>query len=240
MTMSDTKVDLDPSKVKVVPTHKCGYCMTGHHELCASGITGTPKGQPTLWRCTCTCEHNRPRCTLCHLRYDTVDGNLTDLWTCVDIESCQARRRKRRMANPQLVAIDRFFEEREGKIDMVTAAKTAAKAAAPAKPKAGKCKCCDKATKGGNFLPGHDARYVSQFVEAVMAGHTTESAVKKDLAGISDALVGKFAKSLSLAKEKKAKAGAESAASRADKAAKKAAAPARRGAAKKAAATQKP
>lgn len=36
----------------------------------------------------------------------------------------------------------------------------------PAK-KVGNCRCCDEPTKGGDFLPGHDARYVGMLIEAV-------------------------------------------------------------------------
>lgn len=76
----------------------------------------------------------------------------------------------------------------------------------PAKPKVGVCKCgCEGATKGGNFLPGHDARLVSTLVGEVIAKKTTEAAARKRMAPFSDLLRAKFDKSLGLAQDKAAK-----------------------------------
>lgn len=69
------------------------------------------------------------------------------------------------------------------------------------------CLCCGEATKGGLFLPGHDARHVSTLVEAVMSKNSTEAQARKSLKDdkVSEKLVAKFDKSLGLAQEKAAK-----------------------------------
>lgn len=75
-----------------------------------------------------------------------------------------------------------------------------------AKPKVGVCKCgCNGATKGGNFLPGHDARFVSEQVGFVLGKSKTEAVAKKEIAAISEALEAKFVKSLGLARAKATK-----------------------------------
>lgn len=85
-----------------------------------------------------------------------------------------------------------------------------ATARAKAVPKIGSCVCCGGETKGGNFLPGHDARFVSGLVKDVTGANFTsksEQTARKALkdASASEALVRKFDKSLGLAKDKKAK-----------------------------------
>lgn len=84
-----------------------------------------------------------------------------------------------------------------------TATETTPKA--PKAPKVGACKCCGGTTKGGMFLPGHDARYVSEQVAFIMQGSKAEADVREDFGTLSDALGKKFERSLDLAKEAKAK-----------------------------------
>jgi hypothetical protein len=40
----------------------------------------------------------------------------------------------------------------------------------PPRPKSGKCECCGEATRGGRFLPGHDAKLASTLRERVVSG----------------------------------------------------------------------
>lgn len=87
------------------------------------------------------------------------------------------------------------------------------------------CLCCGDKTKGGLFLPGHDARHVSTLVESVMTKNQTEAAARKSLKDdkVSEALLNKFEKSLNLAKERAAKreaADKEKKAAKAEKASK--------------------
>lgn len=100
-------------------------------------------------------------------------------------------------------------------------AKTEKKATAP---KTGTCVCgCNGTTKGGKFLPGHDARFVSTIVANVEEANFSKAALQsgrtrlKDV-GASDALRAKFEKSAGLAQErrdKKAQAAKDKAAQKA-------------------------
>lgn len=93
----------------------------------------------------------------------------------------------------------------------VTETEKKATAKAAAKPKTGTCQCgCKGTTKGGKFLPGHDARFVSTLVTSAEEKNFTKasldagrSALKS--AGASPALVAKFEKSAGLAKDRVAK-----------------------------------
>lgn len=211
-TMTEVKQPKQPPPPYLVGKMVCGFCLTNHHTpteqnptaQCVGAVLNSPEGVPQVYRCPCTCAGNRPRCFNCGARYDEEEAKtaLTSMWTCTDVEGCQARISRRRKANPAIVLIDQFFEERE-EMATKTATKRAAKKAA-AKPTSGKCLCCDKATKGGKFLPGHDARYISQFVEAVISGNTTAAKAKGELRaqGVSPALLGKFDKGLAAAKAK--------------------------------------
>lgn len=75
------------------------------------------------------------------------------------------------------------------------------------------CLVTGEPTKGGLFKPGMDARYVSLRVAEVVEAKFTQKATAAALAqmkkdGVSEALVGKFNKSLGLAQDKAAKAAA--------------------------------
>lgn len=93
----------------------------------------------------------------------------------------------------------------------ITEDKTKVAKKASAAPKTGTCQCgCNGTTKGGKFLPGHDARFVSTLVgNAEDKGFTKASldAGRKSLkdAGASDALKAKFEKSANLAQERRDK-----------------------------------
>ena len=92
----------------------------------------------------------------------------------------------------------------------------AEKAQRSSKPKTGTCVCgCAGETKGGKFLPGHDARFVSTLVGQVVDAKFTAKAEKEarqalTKAEASEKLVAKFDKSLTIARDKaEAKAAAE-------------------------------
>lgn len=62
-------------------------------------------------------------------------------------------------------AIDRMHGILDGLSDARATVKT--KPIRKPKPKAGKCECCGEPTRGGRFLPGHDARLASALVARV-------------------------------------------------------------------------
>jgi hypothetical protein len=40
-------------------THQCGFCQTGHHDLCPESIKGAAGGPETTWYCSCaTADHD--------------------------------------------------------------------------------------------------------------------------------------------------------------------------------------
>jgi hypothetical protein len=119
----------------------------------------------------------------------------------MDRDACAARIEVRRSNNPLYQQVREIQEKhRMAKEENTTKRE-------PAKPKTGTCKCgCEGETKGGNFLPGHDARLVSVTVQAVLDKKVTEAAARKTMAPFSDALKAKFEKSLGLQRDKAAKA----------------------------------
>lgn len=207
----------------------CGFCGSGQHDQCVIGTvmrksTKYPGG--VVWLCQCpddTCTAIRKKhpakCTECHNREaDEVDPKT---WLCLDTEACHATVTARRDSDPLLADIRKATEM--AKITEGEKKATAKKATAP---KTGTCVCgCNGTTKGGKFLPGHDARFVSTLVgQAEDKGFTKASldAGRKALKGVeaSPALQAKFEKSAGLAKEradKKAQAKADKEAAKAEK-----------------------
>lgn len=188
--------------------HKqCGFCETGHHDRCVIGIRDAkpvahyPEG--SIYPCLCNeggCEEGRIKCTDCNnANQDEVDP---ESWKCKDREACATFLETRREANPLLAEL-RTAKETAKMAKIENAEKT--KAAKT--PKVGKCLVTGKATKGGLFLPGMDARYASERVKDVIEnGVSKKDALAKMKAdGTSDALQAKFEKNLGIAQDKAAK-----------------------------------
>ena len=196
--------------ITVVETKQCGMCMTNDHDKCVVGTKhqGRHLKYPygVVWQCGC-CGTQRRKCADCGNR-NTEEVN-PDTWTCLDTESCQDTVERRREANPFFAQL-RDIQERV-QMAKIENDKAKAEKRAAAKPKTGTCVCgCNGTTKGGKFLPGHDARFVSTLVGKVTEANfkaTVEKDARKSLreAGASDALTAKFEKSLGLAKEKRDK-----------------------------------
>lgn len=179
--------------------HSCGFCQTGHHNLCPGAVRNATKARKDgLWVCPCdTCSGRIVNCLECkHSGEGEID---LEGWRCIDRSACTARHEIRTANHPTMILL-------RG-IHMTTATKPAAEkvAKAPAAPKTGNCICCNGPTKGGKFQPGHDARYVSGIVDNVLAGKAKEGESRKHLNGISEALAGKFDKSLASKRAKAAK-----------------------------------
>jgi hypothetical protein len=192
--------------------YMCGFCQSGKHQLCPRAIENGNKG---IYLCPCAepnCGGKILSCRNCKRVHDDV---TPDTRLCVDRDACEARVLAKRNSNPLFQNIVRIQE-----IHMAN--KTAdAKVKREAKPKTGVCKCgCEGVTKGGNFLPGHDARFVSEQVGFVLAKPSIEAGTRKKVATVSEALGAKFDKSLSLARAKAEKAEKAEAQRQADKKAK--------------------
>jgi hypothetical protein len=199
--------------ITVITTTLCGFCNDGNHAKCAVGTKhrGRHERYPNgvVWACRCTdggCTPGRRRCAYCNNRNtDEVDPTT---WECFDIEACRATVETKRENDPfthQLREIQERAEMAKIENDKQKAEKR------EAKPKTGTCVCgCDGTTKGGKFLPGHDARFVSTLVKAAGEANFTSKAegvgrkALKDV-GASDALIAKFDKQFGIAKDKKAK-----------------------------------
>ena len=185
--------------------YRCGFCCDGRHEYCPhaieNGVTKTSPARRRIWLCPCEepgCGGKILSCIRCKKVHDDVDPTER---VCMDRDACAARNQAKRDNNPGYQQIKRIQEKHA----MAKAENT--KTREPAKPKVGVCKCgCEGATKGGNFLPGHDARLVSQTVQSVLDKKVTEAGARKIMAPFSDALKAKFDKSLGLGQAKAAKA----------------------------------
>lgn len=184
----------------------CGFCNTGFHENCkVVARNGSAAPNPLVW-CSCAkCvdKSDHPFCIDC--------GNKTEQdvdavrWTCIDQVGCKARITAKVDADPVIQKV----RDTRVRANMVKVAENAEKAAkAPAAPKVGVCLVTGKPTKGGKFLPGMDARYVSLRVAEVIEGKTTAPKVLAAMkaADLSESLQSKFTKNLGIAQEKADKA----------------------------------
>ena len=68
------------------------------------------------------------------------------------------------------------------------------------RPASGKCICCGAPTKGGRFLPGHDAKWLSVQVACFTEGGQDRAEIRDYMRGrgASDALIAKFEKRVGL------------------------------------------
>ncbi len=212
--------------IALVPTGDCGFCSTGNHERCSVGVKhdGQHNKYPNgvVWVCTCkVCGPNRRKCAHCNNR--TTEEVSPETWECFDVEGCHALVEAKRENDP----LSRQLREIQEKTQMAKIENDKAKArkqAAKKEPVECACGCGDN-TKGGKFLPGHDARFVSERVTEAINGKFSDKVItaqrnKMTKVGASEALVAKFEKSLGLAQEKQAKrdaAAEEKAKAKADK-----------------------
>ena len=170
---------------KTANTHKrgirCGWCLNGCHESCAVTVNLNSRegSKPRLWNCSCNCNttgkytpgHPRTRCIACGRR----DVKTGENGRCVDTTECQGFVEDRRAKNPQWQALQTIHKDRmpekhprpEAHSKLESVPKTPKTPKTP-KAKTGQCRCCNEPTKGGQFLPGHDARYVSQQAKLIV------------------------------------------------------------------------
>lgn len=120
---------------QLLSRHKCGFCMTNHHQHCPGA---TRNGNGLVLTCPCGCRELF--CRECkNTNADEIDPAR---WRCRDWSLCETRR-------PQPPTPAKKWEKRM----------TEKKADQP-KPR---CECgCGSETKGGKFRPGHDAKLKSE------------------------------------------------------------------------------
>lgn len=234
VTDGSTPPILGGRKAKV-PMSRCGICAfpnrlwegPGHpHPGCPRAVRNGDRAEFKVITCECKepgCGDQVLRCTYCK----TEEEGAVDPadWSCFDKDACRDTIQTRLVNNPLYQELTGIRSIAMAKVANENAEKAAKKAAAP---KVGSCLHCGEATKGGKFLPGHDAAYVSALVAESLKTPKTEDANRKKAQTASESLGRKFDKSIGLAKDKatkKAAAAEESAkakeAAKAEKAAAK-------------------
>lgn len=169
--------------------YRCGLCSAGRHDLCPGAIWNPGSGEIVtpaigsipavhageLRYCPCdSTEHTETlvRCRNCGTRNPL--GASTDKGTCTDTEGCATMAAVRQENDPTFqlvrecqttVIVSGEVKERPRRAKPEERAKAKV---ARQEAKARACVCnCGGTTKGGLFLPGHDARYVSQLAKGI-------------------------------------------------------------------------
>lgn len=131
----------------------------------------------TLVVCSCPSHEGEPgRCINCGIQNDMVDLATRH---CTDPEGCVERVETKRRNNP----LHTMLQEVQQVAQATKAAKAPAKAKAEpkaprvARAKVGRCQHCGEPTKGGLFVPGHDAKLKGQLAKIVET--TTGESVKR-------------------------------------------------------------
>lgn len=166
----------------------CGTCMTGHHNLCKRGILNGD--EVTVIVCPCPEHEPAIRCLGCGL-IDPTGGEVSaDTWSCADFDSCSARRQASRER------VRRELWGDTGTPPRAPARETHASSRMTPRKTAGACLHCNEPTKGGMFLPGHDAIYLSERVAHIRSGGVTleETLAAWQSVGVSEALQNKLAR----------------------------------------------
>lgn len=183
----------------------CGFCRTGGHGSCPRAVANGERPRK-IWPCSCRepgCMGGGVlRCLDCKTE---MAGEVSpSTWQCIDLDACRARQNRRLDANPVIQQLREFTTVPT--IGETKPTKRTAKAAVANKPRREPrdCTCgCGEQTGGGLFRPGHDARLVTTKVKEVGEARFTVAAKKAALkefkdAGVSEALVAKYEKSLLL------------------------------------------
>lgn len=143
-----------------------GWCESGHHHLCPgvlpdAAFQGEGKNAKRMdVKCACDCAHDR--CRVCGRRGLELD----DTNRCADAEDCHEYM-KAKPKHPAVQQIEQIRHEsaekarksRENNRRSACASKSAeGRDDTSERQREGRCHCCGGATKGGRFLPGHDAK----------------------------------------------------------------------------------
>lgn len=159
---------------------RCNFCATGHHGSCPGAVRNARPGGRLV---KCYCCSREPYCVDCRA---TEDVSAVD-WACLDRLACASRVADRLATNPlhqQLQACRSESAERARRIRLAAEAikrgvpadeidefeRPEEKKPRPPRLSVGVCECCGEATRGGRFLPGHDARLKSKLRAAAKTG----------------------------------------------------------------------
>lgn len=174
----------------------CGFCRfpskDNPHQWCPVAVANGNGVE--IIRCGCECTAHLVKCMKCGIREpaDKTDRVNPDTWSCVDPDECAAGIERRLAADPTIAMIRKFQESAEVRVRT----ERTARPASTSRANSGKCLHCDEPTKGGMFLPGHDASFLSSAIKTITAGDATLQQVLDtwEGLGISEALRGKLQK----------------------------------------------
>jgi hypothetical protein len=159
---------------------RCNFCATGHHGSCPGAVRNAQPGGK-LVKCYC-CERS-PYCIDCRAT-EQIDPST---WSCTDKLSCNLRVAERLATSPlhqQLQECRSDSAERARRIRLQTEVirmgldpdeidefeRPQEKKLRVPRSTTGACECCGEPTRGGRFLPGHDARLASRLVARIKDG----------------------------------------------------------------------
>ena len=196
--MSTTTAVRAASKPKSPPVWRCQFCARGHHRSCPRATRYN--GKLWLCQCQAgqglhhghyclDCKHDRPdelhnwACLdehACSVRRQQRN-EANPIWRMIQRSRSHGaleRKAKRFKLESLLAEVDPLSDESiervHGLIDTIAnldrTKPRKPRKSGPPKPRVGSCECCGEQTKGGRFLPGHDARLAARLVQRVAQG----------------------------------------------------------------------
>lgn len=178
-------------KGNVIGKAPCQQCKEDHHEACPGAFeNGAPD---RLWICPCPADHQRKRPFCRRCKHETeinpekwlcidvsacaarVEKRLAADPLIQSIRSAQAKAEATKLKEREMARGRRAIEtDVRAEVEGAVAAHQARRrpAHAPRKsaftkleaPRYSECLCCGQPTKGGRFIPGHDARLIGQII----------------------------------------------------------------------------
>lgn len=159
---------------------RCQFCADGFHGSCPGAVRNARPGNKLI---KCYCCTREPYCVDCKAPHDADP----ETWSCRDRAACQLRVLARLEQSPlhrQLQECRSDSAERARRIRLAADAirsgvpldeidefaRPVEKKARQPRPATGACECCGEPTRGGRFLPGHDARLKSRLRKAARDG----------------------------------------------------------------------
>lgn len=182
--------------VTIIPASlggKCGFCAFGNaHENCPSATLSGDKTRAL--QCMCGCRRSKQiKCFSCDLREDEPHEINPLTWRCSDQDACEARIEARLSKNPAIIQLRQIRADLEGSEEWPT--KHSARAPKAPRVSVGACLHCGEPTRGGSFLPGHDAAWLGNLVRAAKDDPAFDLETTRDLiASVSEHLLAKFDK----------------------------------------------
>lgn len=169
--------DLPPDIQRV---WRCQFCADGHHGSCPGAVRNARPGRKLV---KCYCCKRAPYCVDCKSAEDVNP----ETWSCHDGAGCALRVQARLETSPlhqQLQACRSDSAERNRRIRLEAEAirlgvpldeidefeRPLEKKPRVPRSTVGACECCGESTRGGRFLPGHDAKMKSRLRAAAKEG----------------------------------------------------------------------